>query len=237
MSYCVECGVRLADSEKICPLCNTKVINPNHPEDMEHDRPYPSRVQQINGLKRRELAWVVFLFLLVPVAATVIIDLLTGGVPFSLSWSVIVIGVGAMLAVWTLVPIIFPKLSVYLHMAIDSAAVAGLLAIIAAYLGDWQWCVGLGIPIVAATCIAACGMVAIVRSSLLRPITRAACACLVIGVFIVALELIIDHYTLGILAVTWSLYAIVPLVSLALLLLFISRKPGLMDELKRRLFA
>ena len=29
MSYCVNCGVKLAASEEKCPLCNTVVINPN----------------------------------------------------------------------------------------------------------------------------------------------------------------------------------------------------------------
>lgn len=236
MSYCVECGVKLADSEKICPLCNTRVINPNHPEDMAHDRPYPSRVQQINGLKRRELAWVVLIFLLLPVGATAIIDLLTGTQPFALTWSLIVIGVGVMLGIWILTPIIFPKLSLYLHFAIDFVSVAGFLAVIAAYLGQWEWCFHLGIPIVVATGLAVCAMTSIARSSRLRPITRAACAFLVIGVFIVALELIIDYATLGIFAIRWSIYAIVPLAFLALLLFYISRKPGLMDELKRRLF-
>lgn len=28
MSYCVNCGVELDASAKICPLCNTPVINP-----------------------------------------------------------------------------------------------------------------------------------------------------------------------------------------------------------------
>jgi hypothetical protein len=29
MSYCVECGVKLAEYEKECPLCTTPVYNPN----------------------------------------------------------------------------------------------------------------------------------------------------------------------------------------------------------------
>ena len=29
MSYCVECGVKLEQSLKICPLCQTPVVNPN----------------------------------------------------------------------------------------------------------------------------------------------------------------------------------------------------------------
>ena len=33
MSYCVNCGVKLASSERKCPLCNTVVYNPNIKED------------------------------------------------------------------------------------------------------------------------------------------------------------------------------------------------------------
>ena len=33
MSYCVNCGVKLKQFEKVCPLCNTKVINPNNLKD------------------------------------------------------------------------------------------------------------------------------------------------------------------------------------------------------------
>ena len=32
MSYCVNCGVKLKNSEKVCPLCNTEVINPKKEE-------------------------------------------------------------------------------------------------------------------------------------------------------------------------------------------------------------
>ena len=27
--YCVKCGVRLADTEKVCPLCATRVYHPD----------------------------------------------------------------------------------------------------------------------------------------------------------------------------------------------------------------
>ena len=33
MSYCVNCGVELDKTCSVCPLCNTKVINPNQPVD------------------------------------------------------------------------------------------------------------------------------------------------------------------------------------------------------------
>jgi len=237
MSYCVECGVKLADSEKICPLCSTVVINPNNTEESSAERPYPSSVErQIRGLNRRELAWIVFMFILLPVGASVIIDLLTGAEAFHLTWSVFVLGSGCLLGVWALVPIVFPSLNLYLHVIIDFAAIAGLLAVIAFELGSWDWCLRLGIPITAATCLLACAFVAIVRSRKLMPLTKAALLCVCLGLYILGLEIIIDMSQGFLSPIRWSIYAIVPLLFLALLLFYISRKPRLMDELKRRLF-
>ncbi len=237
MSYCVECGVKLADSEKICPLCNTVVINPNQAGESSAERPYPSAVErQIQGLNRRELAWIVFMFLLLPVGATVVIDLLTGNQPFHLTWSIIVLGAGMLLGVCTLMPIVFPKLNTYLHIVVDFAAVAGFLAVIAFQLDNWKWCTHLGIPIVGATCLLACAFAAIIRAKNLRPLTKAALLCVCVGIFILGLELIIDISQGFLSPIRWSIYAIVPLLFLALLLFYISRKPRLMDELKRRLF-
>ena len=30
--FCVKCGVALADSEKVCPLCGTRVFHPDLPQ-------------------------------------------------------------------------------------------------------------------------------------------------------------------------------------------------------------
>ena len=45
MSYCVNCGVKLAKSEKKCPLCNTPVINPNK-KDVVFEPAYPCIVEK-----------------------------------------------------------------------------------------------------------------------------------------------------------------------------------------------
>ncbi len=41
MSYCVHCGVELAESEARCPLCNTKVVDPAAPQQGNGKTPYP----------------------------------------------------------------------------------------------------------------------------------------------------------------------------------------------------
>ena len=36
MSYCVHCGVELADCEPKCPLCGTEVLDPKAPNRKGH---------------------------------------------------------------------------------------------------------------------------------------------------------------------------------------------------------
>lgn len=38
--YCIKCGVELADSEKVCPLCGTRVFHPDLPGG-QGETPYP----------------------------------------------------------------------------------------------------------------------------------------------------------------------------------------------------
>ena len=38
--YCVKCGVKLEDTEKMCPLCGTVVFHPDIKRD-EVERLYP----------------------------------------------------------------------------------------------------------------------------------------------------------------------------------------------------
>ena len=48
MSYCVNCGVELADSERRCPLCHTEVHNPRQP----YDRKIPKHAHGTANLAR-----------------------------------------------------------------------------------------------------------------------------------------------------------------------------------------
>ena len=54
MSYCVNCGVKLKQSEKFCPLCNTKVINPNNLKD-KFIPAYSQVVEKHKGINKKYL--------------------------------------------------------------------------------------------------------------------------------------------------------------------------------------
>ena len=42
MSYCVHCGVKLSDAEKVCPLCGTEVIDVHRPLSCEVNPLFPA---------------------------------------------------------------------------------------------------------------------------------------------------------------------------------------------------
>ena len=55
MSYCVECGVELADYHKKCPLCHTPVHNPNRSFDFSRND-YPVFKSHHSTANRRKVA-------------------------------------------------------------------------------------------------------------------------------------------------------------------------------------
>ena len=62
MSYCVNCGVKLKLSEKVCPLCNTKVINPNNLECI--DKPvYPVLTDEFNKINYKFICEIITIVL------------------------------------------------------------------------------------------------------------------------------------------------------------------------------
>ncbi|MEG1385319.1 MAG: hypothetical protein RSD08_08485, partial [Oscillospiraceae bacterium] len=76
MSYCVNCGVELAESEKRCPLCNTEVINPSKPEHRVREYPYPKRVETLSRqIDKRFLVWIAGMIMLIPTIVTLFCDL------------------------------------------------------------------------------------------------------------------------------------------------------------------
>ena len=132
MSYCVNCGVKLADSEPVCPLCQTPVINPNQPTDTH--RAYPDHMDRfpqkhINRMFVFRLAWLVAGI----VSATFLLcDFFTAG---SIGWSVyVVLGVLFIGSVASA----FCFASVYAAVILSAGCTLALLAIIAWMNSGWK---------------------------------------------------------------------------------------------------
>lgn len=89
MSYCVECGVELAEYHKKCPLCETPVINPNRSFDFsKNDYPVFKKHHSIENrrkVSRRLTAFVLTMFFLMAALIPAIIDFHASS---TITWSV-----------------------------------------------------------------------------------------------------------------------------------------------------
>ena len=66
MSYCVQCGVKLEQSLKSCPLCHTPVINPNElntsnlPDGIG---PFATEKGEVEPMKKHDIGlWLTLVF-------------------------------------------------------------------------------------------------------------------------------------------------------------------------------
>lgn len=104
MSYCVECGVKLAAGEPKCPLCHTPVNNPNHPVCDVEASSHPQAIEEaISRLDRRYARRLSLIFLMIPIAIVLLIDFLSG----SNGWSAYVVGALVMSYCFFAVPLLY----------------------------------------------------------------------------------------------------------------------------------
>ncbi len=136
MSYCVHCGVELAPSEKKCPLCMTPVIDPTAaPAAVE--KPYPDRLETVNAhIDHRYGAELATLFLAIPLAAVLILDLL---ISRRVTWSGYVLGAGACVCLWIILPFFLDVEKPYLYIAVDILSASAYLGFIAWRADGLDW--------------------------------------------------------------------------------------------------
>ena len=233
MSYCVNCGVELADSEKICPLCQTEVINPNAPWKDPLVRPYPPVMDTlIARIDRRYLAALISTFLLIPMVVVLIADWLGGGP----SWSFYVLGAAALLEVWFILPLMTKRYHLMSFLFLDCLAAIFYLLLIERISGG-LWFLPLALPIAAAGSLCLLITAYLFRKGRGRDfIIRMVILLFGIGVMAVVVEIATDMYLRGGFYLNWSLFVLGPCIILVAALLIIDGKHSLKEEIHKRIF-
>ncbi len=234
MAYCVHCGVELAPSEEKCPLCKTPVMDPNPAWHEAAERPYPERLEVVPPrIDRRYGAQLAALFLLIPMAAALVSNLL---INHQVTWSAYVLGAIACVEVWVLLPMYLDITRPYLYIAMDILSAAMYLLLIAWRTGGASWYLPLALPLTLLVGGAAMLSVYVCRRPRMPQLDRASLVVLTGVAFLAGLEALIDIRVYGGVQLEWSVYALVPLAASAAVLRVIERKPGLKEEILKRLF-
>ncbi len=234
MSYCVNCGVALSDSEKYCPLCSVEVQNPKAPWQEPTERPYPRYLETlVHRIDRRYFATLAGLILMIPILITILLDILDGN---GVSWSAYIVGAMALLFIFIVFPFYFKRYHTVTFLSVNCAAILLYLLFIERMNGG-QWFVGIGLPVTVAASI---GIIILAmlftKKQDMTILKKSASVLFALGLFVLVVEIIIrlnehEQFTLR-----WAFYALIPCVILGVAAMILEHRKNLKEEIRRRLF-
>lgn len=147
MSYCVECGVKLEQSLKTCPLCHTPVINPNElhaTSDNDTLGPFATIKGEVEPMKKHDLGlWLTLVF-----GSTALSCGMLNFLVFNHnSWSIPVIGACIVFWLFFCPRMFLPKIPISINLAISGASVILYELSITLMTTSDQWFFELTLPI------------------------------------------------------------------------------------------
>lgn len=232
MSYCVNCGVELAEDLKVCPLCNTPVINPNEIPDPDVKSSFPKEKGKVEEVRQKDIAILISVVLGTTGVTCLILNLFVlDGTP----WSLLVLGICLLLWVFSLPLVICRKLPVYVSLLLDGISTAALLYMIT-YLTksrDWFW--GLGIPITVLVTGTAELFALCMKKIKVSFLTTALYTVIGVAVICVGLETLIDLYLRNTVYLTWSAVVLTVCTIFTIILVTLLSRSRLRDAVRRRL--
>ena len=230
--YCIKCGVKLADSEKKCPLCGTVVF---HPElDLpEGERLYPAdrypQQPQVNG--RSALIVLTTLFLL-PLLITFLVDMqINRGV----TWSGFVMGALVLSYVILVLPLWFRRPNPVVFVPIDFAAV-GLYLLYISIATHGGWFLSFGFPVVGAFGIIVTAVVTLCRYLRRGRFYIFGGASIALGAVMPLMEFLINITFGRARFIGWSVYPLIVLVLVGAMLIFLGISRPARETMERKLF-
>ena len=233
MSYCVHCGVKLADYETRCPLCDTEVIDPKRTK-VSTEVYYPDRMD-INGRKinKRFLVMLISLALLIPLAGVAVIDMVFSS---SLTWAFFVFCTAVIIWTFIVLPIIVEGKSPYFYLTAD-LIVSGLYILILSLMYDSvRWLMQLAMPIILSIGVCAYIITFIVRDKGIGKIEKGGWVTIVFSFLLWAIDIAFTNYLTGSYMPEWSWYVSIPLFILGVVLVAASKSVTMSEWIRRNLF-
>ena len=147
MSYCVQCGVKLEQSLKTCPLCHTPVINPNELTSdalSKGSGPFSTVKGEVEPMKKNDIGlW----FTLVYGSTAIACGILNLFVFDYNYWSIPVIGACVILWLFFCPRMFFPQIPLYLNLIVSAVSVVFYEFSITLMTENDSWFYELALPI------------------------------------------------------------------------------------------
>ncbi len=229
--YCVKCGVRLEDTEKMCPLCGTVAFHPDIKRD-DVERLYPENNYPKQKINTFAVLVIITTMFLIPIIITLLCDLKVNA---RVGWSGYVMGALVLVYVMLVLPFWFKKPNPVIFVPVAFAAIGGYLCYIN-LAADGDWFLSFGFPLVG--CL---GLIATAVVTLCKYIKRGRLyifggTVLLMGILSPVFELLVN-ITFGIAKYSfWSVYPLAASLLLGGMLIFLAINSTVREKLERKFF-
>jgi hypothetical protein len=211
--YCIKCGVELAESEKKCPLCGTRVYHPDLPSP-SGEPTYPNRRPPRRTINRYAPLYLVTLLVVMLALQLTVLDLLTGD---GFSWSYYATGGLLLIYILVVLPLWFRRPNPVIFVPCDFVAIEAYVLGVCLMTGG-EWFVSFAFPVVGIFGLLTTAVITLCRYVRRGYFFIGGGATLALGAYVVLLEMFI-HITFTVdHVIFWSLY---PMIGCALMGLFL----------------
>lgn len=229
--YCVNCGVKLGDTEEKCPLCGVMAYHPELVREMAESLYPRQRYPEPQVSSWGALVIVTTLFL-IPLLITLLCDLQING---TVTWSGFVAGALLVGYVVFVLPFWFRRPNPVIFVPCGFAAV-GLYLLYIDLAVDGGWFLGFAFPVTGGIGLIATAVVALLRYVRRGKLYIIGGAGIALGAFMPLMEFLIYLTFQRPRFVGWSIYPLVALVLLGGMLIFLGICRPARETMERKFF-
>ena len=228
--YCINCGVKLAASEKSCPLCNTAVY---YPEIKQSDvEPlYPKNIVPKVTSESKVLNGAIIIMFLIPLIVCFLADIQING---KLEWFGFVAGALGVGYIVFALPLWFEKRNPVIFLPCGFLA-AGLYLMYINFVTNGDWFLTFAFPVTGGICIFISALVALFYYLKKGKLYITGGAFVLFGGFMLLTEFLMD-ITFNIRFMGWSIYPLAVLVLIGGLLIYLGINRSAREMMERKLF-
>ena len=228
--YCVKCGVKLADTEKKCPLCNTIIY---HPDIVQNDvqKLYPSDKLPKNGTNSKVINGAIIILFLIPLLVCFFSDFLYDGI---FEWFGYVAGALVVSYVSVALPLWFKKPNPVIFVPCDFVAV-GLYLLFINFITNGNWFLSFALPVSGGLCLITCAVVTLLHYLRRGKLFVVGGAFMAFGAFVFFVEFLMIK-TFLIQFYGWSIYPLIVLFLIGSLLIYLAINDTAREAIERKLF-
>lgn len=230
--YCIKCGVELADTEKVCPLCATRVFHPDI--DRTEEPPlYPKGQMPMPAASSRGGLIIATALFLLPMIITLQCDIHITG---SVSWSGYVIGALLLAYACFVLPFWFKKPNPVIFVPC-AFGVLGLYLLYIDLAAGGGWFLPFGLPVTGFLCLLVTAVVSLCKYVGKGHLYIFGGALAALGAFMPLMGFLLNLTFWGSPRfVFWTLYPATTLVLLGGTLIFLAICRPARETMQRKLF-